>query len=150
MHLTRVVRVAAAAMLTLASGCIADSPQNFRLDARLDGADFKATGVVASVENSVLSIAGVSQLQFMNLRVVVPAAPGTVSLTADTLAISKGEIIAGTTTWSTIYGGTGSVTFTRTVGAEIAGTFNFTARLTPTHAGADAKVVTQGSFSASF
>jgi Family of unknown function (DUF6252) len=150
MQITRGVRVAAAALMALASGCIADSPQNFRLNARVDGVAFDATGVVANIENSVLTIAGTSRGEFLNLRVNMPATPGTVSLNADTLAISKGEVIAGTTTWSTVFGGSGTVTFTKTLGGEIAGTFSFSARITPLQSGASAREVAQGSFSVRF
>jgi hypothetical protein len=146
----RTIESAGALLLMAAASCISDTPQNFRLDATLDGADFKTTGVVASVDNSVLSIAGANQFQFLTLRVAIPANPGTVSLIPDSVAVSRGEILAGSTTWSTIWGGSGSVTFTKTVGDEIAGTFSFTARLTPTQTGAATKVVTNGSFSARF
>lgn len=150
MRIARKLRSAAIAALVLVAGCLDDPPQKFRLTATLDGATFDATGVVANIENNVLIIAGAGRGALLNLRVAMPTSPGTVSFATDTLAVSKGEVIAGLTTWSTVYGGTGSVTFTQTVGDEISGTFTFTATKTPGQTGVDTRAVTNGSFLARF
>lgn len=142
----RIARLFAATMLFSAAGCGSDSNAEFSLRGQLDGAPFDATGVTATISNSVLLISGATSQNLVRVGVLVPATPGTVTFATDTTAVSFGDIANQNSQWSTIYGGNGSVTFTKTSPEEIAGTFSFVGRLKPGQTGSATRTVSSGSF----
>ena len=146
----RATRLVATAMLSLVASCGGDIESEFSLKGTLDGASFDATGVTATIQNSVLTLSGATAQNLVRIRVLVPSTPGTLSFGTDTSAISFGDVANQTAIWSTIYGGTGTVTFTKTTPEETSGTFSFTARLTPGQNGSATRTISSGSFVAKF
>jgi hypothetical protein len=144
------VQAAAFAMLALTASCGGSSSSSeLALAATVDGAPFKATVVQVRTDSTFLTISGASLSQVMTLHVTVPTTPSTVAL-HDTSTTDYALLTEGNGTWSSAFGGSGTVTFKTTNKNEASGTFAFVA---PSEIGSgvtSVRTVTNGTFTVRF
>ena len=137
MYRTRRIPLAVAAALAIGCGGGSTNPDGTPntngntkvLTATINGTAFTATTVSGAYLNGSISINGYNNQRSLTISAIGLNGPGTYSLTRgnpnSALAQIIGDAVAGT--FSTGFGGAGSITLTTAVLGHIKGTFTFTA-----------------------
>lgn len=145
-----VLPAACFALIALGSACGDNGASgNFELAASIDGANFKGQAVQASLDSVTMTVTAGSGSQIMTLQILVPAAPGTVTLSG-TDAGSYAEVLQGDSRWSSKVGGSGTVTFTAITRDVARGSFSFTAPRAEGTLAPATRSVTNGTFTVQF
>ena len=123
---------------------------NGSMSARIDGAQWTATGVAASGKNGALIVVGTSSA---GLAVGFGASmiQGTGTQTFGPTSAANGGVTATTMSWgANSFQGSGSVTLTTLTATRAAGTFTFTAPALTAGSSPSTRVVTSGVFDVTF
>jgi hypothetical protein len=125
-----------------------NTTRNGSMSARIDGANWSASGAVAAIyQNNIFSVAGTSSNGAATFGFAVGPATGPGTFTTGQLSAVNAHLTQGSQGWqAALTNGTGTVTLTTLTAGHAVGTFSFTLVPVAGSGAAGNKSVTSGTF----